>query len=164
MDHPLPVRFTAIKLLERDPSMVKIVKEQAPAIVGTAEQLAGEIEAMHGESVCVVMSAERYQVADRIRCRRYHDAPGVGEAAEKVPDRPARRVALHPFLGYLAVFLVIGGLLVWTFVVGARISDFIQTILSQVEPYEPVITGRVAGILWNGAFSGFVAGVTLVIP
>ena len=33
------------------------------------------------------------------------------------------QVALQPLLGYLAVFLVIGGLLVWTFVVGARISE-----------------------------------------
>ena len=74
------------------------------------------------------------------------------------------QVALHPLLGYLAVFLVIGGLLVWTFVVGARISDIIQSFLSQIAPYEPVITGPVAGILWNGAFSGFIAGVTLVIP
>jgi ferrous iron transport protein B len=59
---------------------------------------------------------------------------------------------------------VIGGLLVWTFVVGARISDIIQSVLSQIAPYEPVITGPVTGILWNGAFSGFIAGVTLVIP
>ncbi|MGD0081503.1 MAG: ferrous iron transport protein B [Methanoregula sp.] len=161
---PYPVRFTAIKLLERDPSMVKIVKEQAPAIVGTAEQLAGEIETMHGESVCVVMSAERYQVADRIAADviTMHSM-SEGPQKKSLTDR-LDRVALHPFLGYLAVFLVIGGLLVWTFVVGARISDFIQTILSQIAPYEPVITGPVAGILWNGAFSGFVAGVTLVIP
>ncbi|MDD5025738.1 MAG: nucleoside recognition domain-containing protein, partial [Methanoregula sp.] len=35
---------------------------------------------------------------------------------------------------------------------------------SQFEPYEPVISGPLMDILWNGAFSGFVAGVTLVIP
>ena len=161
---PYPLRFTAIKLLERDPAMVKIVKEQAPAIVITAEKLAGEIETMHGESVCVVMSAERYQVADRIAADviTMHSM-SEGPQKKSLTDR-LDRIALHPFLGYLAVFLVIGGLLVWTFVVGARISDFIQTVLSQIAPYEPVITGPVAGILWNGAFSGFVAGVTLVIP
>jgi ferrous iron transport protein B len=161
---PYPVRFTAIKLLERDPAMVKIVKEQDQAIVGMADRLAGEIETMHGESVCVVMSAERYQVADRIAAEVITMYPiSEGPQKKSLTDR-LDRVALHPLLGYLAVFLVIGGLLVWTFVVGARISDVIQTILVQIGPYEPVITGPVAGILWNGAFSGFVAGVTLVIP
>ncbi len=119
---------------------------------------------MHGESVSVVMSAERYQVADRIAAEVITMHPRSEGAQKKSLTDRLDRVALHPFLGYLTVFLVIGGLLVWTFVIGARISDLILTILSQLEPYEPVITGPVAGILWNGAFSGFVAGVTLVIP
>ena len=161
---PYPVRFTAIKLIERDPAMVKIVKEQDLAIVATADRLAGEIETIHGESVCVVMSAERYQVADRIAAEVITMYPlSEGPQKKSLTDQ-LDRVALHPFLGYLAVFLVIGGLLIWTFVLGARISDLIQSLLSQIAPYEPVITGPVAGILWNGAFSGFVAGVTLVIP
>ena len=159
-----PVRFIAIKLIERDPAMVAIVKEQAPGIVETADRLAAEIETIHGESVCVVMSAERYQVADRIAAEVITvRARQDGLPKKSLTDR-LDQVALHPLLGYLAVFLVIGGLLVWTFVIGARISDFIQSFLSQIEPYEPVITGPVAGILWNGAFSGFIAGITLVIP
>ena len=161
---PYPRRFTAIKLIERDPAMMKIVNELDPAVIGTAERLAGEIETMHGESVSVVMSAERYQVADRIAAEVITMHPRSEGAQKKSLTDRLDRVALHPFLGYLTVFLVIGGLLVWTFVIGARISDLILTILSQLEPYEPVITGPVAGILWNGAFSGFVAGVTLVIP
>ena len=161
---PYPVRFIAIKLIERDPAMVATVRALAPGVVETADRLAAEIEAIHGEAVCVVMSAERYNVADRIAAEVITvQAPRDGTLKKSLTDR-LDRVALHPFLGYLAVFLVIGGLLVWTFVVGARISDIIQSLLSQIAPYEPVITGPVAGILWNGAFSGFIAGVTLVIP
>ena len=159
-----PVRFTAIKLLERDPSIVKLVQDHDPAIVATADALAAEIEAIHGESVCVVMSAERYNVADRIAAEVITvKDPENGIQKKSMSDR-IDSVALHPFLGYLAVLLVIGGLLVWTFVVGARISEILQSLLSQIEPYEPVVTGPIAGILWNGAFSGLVAGITLVIP
>ena len=129
-----------------------------------ADRLAAEIEAIHGETVCVVMSAERYNVADRIAAEVITVRPPEDGVHKKSLTDRLDQVALHPFLGYFAVFLVIGGLLVWTFVVGARISDLIQSFLSQIEPYEPVITGPVTGILWNGAFSGFVAGVTLVIP
>jgi ferrous iron transport protein B len=36
--------------------------------------------------------------------------------------------------------------------------------LTAIEQYEPVITGTIQNIIWNGAFTGFVAGVTLIIP
>jgi ferrous iron transport protein B len=161
---PYPVRWIAIKLLERDPEVSRIVGSQDPSILAAAGKLSEEIEALHGEPVCVVMSAERYQVADRIAAEVITvRAPEVGTHTKSLTDR-LDQVALHPLIGYLAVFLVIGGLLIWTFVVGARISDIIQSFLTQIAPYEPVVTGPVASTLWNGAFSGFIAGVTLVIP
>ena len=161
---PYPVRWTAIKLLERDPEICRLVGQHNPSIVQLASDLAGEIEAIHGEPVCVVMSAERYLVADRLAA----EVITIQAREEGLPERSLTdrldRVALHPVLGYLAVFLVIGGILVWTFVVGARISELIQALFSQVEPFRPAITGPVEGVLWNGAFSGFVAGITLIIP
>ena len=50
------------------------------------------------------------------------------------------------------------------FLIGARISDIIQNFLTAIEQYEPVVTGPIENIIWNGAFTGFVAGVTLIIP
>ena len=73
-------------------------------------------------------------------------------------------IALHPVLGYVTAILVIGGLLAWTFTIGAQISGFIQNYLTVIEQYEPVITGPIESIVWNGAFTGFVAGTTLIIP
>jgi ferrous iron transport protein B len=73
-------------------------------------------------------------------------------------------VALHPIFGYLTAFLVIGGLLVWTFLIGAYVSNLLQNLLTAIEQYEPVVTGPIENIIWNGAFTGFVAGVTLIIP
>jgi len=161
---PYPVRWTAIKLLERDPSIVKLVSEQDPCIAGKAGGLASEIEAIHGEPVCVVMSAERYQIADRIAAEVMTiRPPGEGPQKKSLTDK-LDAIALHPVLGYLAVIAVIGGLLLWTFLIGAQVSGFLQSFLSQFEQYEPVIKGPLMDILWNGAFTGFVAGVTLVIP
>jgi ferrous iron transport protein B len=159
-----PVRWTAIKLLERDPSIVTLVSEQDPGIAKKAGVLASEIESIHGEPVCVVMSAERYQIADRIAAEVMTiRPPGEGPQKKSLTDK-LDAVALHPVLGYLAVIAVIGGLLLWTFLIGAQVSGFLQSFLSQFEQYEPVVTGPVTDILWNGAFTGFVAGVTLVIP
>jgi ferrous iron transport protein B len=73
-------------------------------------------------------------------------------------------LALHPIFGFLFVVAVIGGLLVWTFLVGYQISAYLTQFLSSFEQFEPVVSGNLESILWNGAFTGFVAGVTLVIP
>ena len=89
--------------------------------------------------------------------------PSEGPQKKSLTDQ-LDQIALHPVLGYLAVIAVIGGLLVWTFIIGTQISAFLAGFLSQFEQYEPVISGSLIDALWNGAFSGFVAGVTLVIP
>jgi len=161
---PYPVRWTAIKLLERDPAIQRIIGEQDTSVVETADNLAKEIESLHGEPVCVVMSAERYQVADRIAAEVVTVRPAEKGPQKKSLTDKLDQIALHPFLGYLAVIAVIGGLLVWTFLIGAQVSAFLASFLSQFEQYEPVITGPLMDILWNGAFTGFVAGVTLIIP
>jgi len=161
---PYPVRFTSIKLLERDTAISTIVREKNPGVVSLADSLAAEIESIHGESVCVVMSAERYSVADRIAAEVITvSSTEDGHHAKTLTDR-LDAIALHPVLGYFAIIGVIGALLIWTFVVGAQASNYFTAFFSHVEPFEPVVTGSIAAVLWNGAFSGFVAGVTLVIP
>jgi len=159
-----PVRWVAIKLLERDVHITTFVKEQAPDVVLAADACAKEIEALHGESVCVVMSAERYQIADRIAAEAITiTTPKEGQVKKSLTDR-IDSIALHPFFGYLMVIAVIGGLLLWTFLIGAQISTFIADFFAQYGQYEPVIDGSLSSVLLNGAFTGFVAGLTLVIP
>lgn len=159
-----PVRWIAIKLLERDPEITRIIGEQAPDVVRVAENLATEIETLHGEAVCVVMSAERYQIADRIAAEVITiRTPADGSVKKSLTDT-IDSLALHPFFGYLMVIAVIGGLLVWTFLIGAQISNYLTGFFSQFGQYEPVINGSLYSVLSNGAYTGFVAGLTLIIP
>ena len=144
--------------------MVKIVKDQAPGVVEKADRLAVEIEAIHGETVCVVMSAERYNVADRIAAEVITvRAPENGVHKKSLTGR-LDRLALHPFLRYFTVFLVIGGLLVWTFVVGARISDLIQSSSRRSHPTNRSSPARSPVYSGTARSPGLVAGITLVIP
>ncbi len=159
-----PVRWIAIKLLERDPEITRIIGKQAPDVVRVAENLATEIETLHGEAVCVVMSAERYQIADRIAAEVITiRTPADGSIKKSLTDT-IDSVALHPFFGYLMVIAVIGGLLVWTFLIGAQISAYLTGFFSRFGQYEPVINGSLYSVLSNGAYTGFVAGLTLIIP
>ncbi|MFB3766475.1 MAG: ferrous iron transport protein B [Methanotrichaceae archaeon] len=154
-----PSRWLAIKLLERDEEITGLIERLDSSIVRAANKLAEEIEKIHGEPSSVVISAERYKIADEIARK----VQKIRTEEETLTDK-LDRIALHPILGYLAIVGVIGGLLVWTFVLGAWISGILSDALSSIEQFEPVVSGPLGEIIWNGAFTGFVAGITLVIP
>jgi ferrous iron transport protein B len=154
-----PHRWLAIKLLESDEEITKLVERLDKKIVQAGRDLAEELESIHGEPSSVVISAERYKIADEIARK----VQKIRIEKETLIDK-FDEIALHPVLGYLAILVVIGGLLIWTFVIGAKISELLIGAFSPIEQLEPLVSGPLSDILWNGAFAGFVAGITLVIP
>ncbi|RPI40010.1 MAG: ferrous iron transport protein B [Methanoregulaceae archaeon] len=157
-----PPRWTAIKLLEGDPDTVWEVKKQALAAVDAAQAYARELEKIHGEPAGTVMSGERYHASERIVAEVVEiHTPGDQEVTltERVD-----RLALHPVFGYILLVLMIGGLLVWTFVIGAWMSELLTTFLSGIAPLRPLVQGSAGEILVAGAWTGFVAALTLIIP
>jgi ferrous iron transport protein B len=74
------------------------------------------------------------------------------------------RLATQKVSGYIMSFIVIAGLLLWTFTVGNLLSILLSNAFSFFHPVNPQINGHIWSILWNGTFGGFVAGVTLVLP
>lgn len=157
-----PPRWTAIKLIEKDAEIIKLIEKTDPNIPILARSLADEIEKIHGEPSSIVITGERYHVADMIAHEAIKDVmPGM---KKRTMTDTLDSVALHPVLGYMIAFMVIAGLLAWTFTIGTQISSFIQNLLTIIEQYEPVVSGPIESIIWNGAFTGFIAGVTLIIP
>lgn len=157
-----PPRWTAIKLLEGDPDTVWEAKKQAPDVLAAARAFAAELEKIHGEPAGTVLSGERYHAAERMVA----DTVTIripGEQEVSLTDR-LDRLALHPVLGYILLILTIGGLLVWTFIIGAWVSEILLGWLSLIAPVEPLIDGSVSDIVFNGAWTGFVAALTLIIP
>jgi ferrous iron transport protein B len=157
-----PARWTAIKLLEGDPDTIWAVKKTVPEAVAASVTCAAELEKIHGETAAMVMSAERYLASERI----VSDVVAIhAPGDQKVPlTERIDRLALHPVLGYLLLIATIGGLLVWTFIIGAWFSEILLGYLSVIAPVEPLITGSVSDIVLNGAWTGFVAALTLIIP
>jgi len=157
-----PDRWTAVKLLEGDPDTVWEVNKQAPGAVAEARVFAAELEKIHGEPVGTIMSGERYHASEQI----VFDVVRIRDPEEQEASLTDRidRLALHPVLGILLLVMAIGGLLVWTFIIGAWISEFMLHYLSLIAPVEPLITGSLHEIVFNGAWTGFVAALTLIIP
>ncbi len=154
-----PLRWLAIKLLERDEEITRLIGGLDQNVIQAAGILAEEIERIHGEPSGIVVSAERYKIADEIA----RAVQMIRTEEETLTDK-LDKIALHPILGYLAIAAVIGGLLAWTFVIGDGISKVIGNVLSPAEQFQPFGFGPLGKALWSGAASGFVAGITLVIP
>ncbi len=149
-------RWVAIKLLENDPEITEMMPGEVRALAG---RIAGEIEKIHNEPSFSVITSERYALSNMI-------ASGAQKQTEISTSFSERLDSFltHPVYGYISSALVVGGLLLWTFVVGEFFSDILTGIFGFFQPVDPQFSGSVTSIIWNGAFGGVVAGLTLVIP
>lgn len=155
-----PSRWVAIKLLENDPEIKKLVSAKSESILKTAEGLAAEISSIHNEPCFAVIAAERYSLANSI-------AKEVQQQRNEVETTFSEKlewVTTHRMFGYLTSAGVIAGLLLWTFSIGGLLSNIFSNALALFSPVDPRFSGSIEGIIWNGVYGGFVAGVTLVIP
>lgn len=154
-----PSRWIAIKLLENDPEIRKLMGSKSREVVSRAYQLAEEIENIHQEPSFSVIASERYSLANRVSQGAQIHHKIKTSFAEKLD-----KLVTHRVLGYFASALVIAGLLLWTFIIGNFLSGILSDAFSFFQPVDPQVSGSLATILWNGAFGGLVAGVTLIVP
>jgi len=154
-----PSRWVAIKLLENDPEIKKMVTSKSTEIVDAAESLAAEISSIHNEPIFAVIASERYALANKIASEVQKQSEIKSTVSEKLDW-----ITTHRVFGYLTSAGVVLGLLLWTFTIGNLLSTLFSTVLSLFFPVNPSFSGSLTGILWNGVFGGLVAGITLVIP
>lgn len=152
-------RWIAIKLLENDPEVKKLIASKSDDIIRLSDSLIEEIEDIHGELCFAVIASERYTLANRIAGEVQNQSEVKSTFSEELDQ-----IVTHRVFGYITSALVIGGLLLWTFIVGTFLSDLLSRAFGFFQPVDPQVRGPMISILWNGAFGGIVAGVTLVIP
>jgi len=152
-----PPRFVALKLLEGDEEIKKEVRKVDGGIVTTAEEYEKEIEEIHGELCPVVISSERYALANRIT-REVQETTILKKTsiAERIDE-----LATHKIFGYLLMLAVMSSFFYVIFSFGNFLSSTISNFSSTFRPQNLDIAQK---ILWEGIAGGFVAAVTLVLP
>ena len=154
-----PSRWVAIKLLENDPEIRKLVLSKSESVIKTSEILATEISSIHNEPSFAVIASERYSLASKIA----NESQRQGEIKTTFSEK-LDWVTTHRMFGYVTAAGVIAGLLLWTFSIGNLLSTLFTNVLSLFSPVGLALGGSVQDIIWNGVYGGFVAGVTLIIP
>jgi ferrous iron transport protein B len=154
-----PSRWIAIKLLENDSEIKKLVDSKSEDIVKASKALSAEISSIHNEPCFAVIASERYSLAGKIANEVQQQSEIETTLSEKLD-----RITTHKMFGYVTSAGVIVGLLLWTFIIGNLLSALFSRVLSLFSPVNPALSGSIQGIIWNGVFGGLVAGITLVVP
>ncbi len=157
---PYGVRFSSIKLLERDEAVLKQVEDKK--LLALAEKLSCEIEGLHGEPAPIVMSYERYAVASRIasECQTASEPKkaSIGELADSI--------TLHRFLGYPVLVLVMLAIFFIIFTMGEHVGAYLVWLVGLAKPFFSGFLGEgiLFDLIWGGAVEGFTAGLTVALP
>ncbi len=159
LDLKYPNRWVAIKLLEGDAEIKKLVASKSQKVANFAEILGEELATACQEPCFSIIASERYSLAATIVSQTVQQTVIKRSFSEKLDA-----LTTHKVFGYFTSAGVIVGLLLWTFVVGSFLSGLIANALSVIEPLDPALSGPIWAVLWNGVFGGIVAGLTLIIP
>lgn len=154
-----PPRWVALKLLEGDTQIHEVVGSKSESILPAAEKLAKKMEEVYRQPRFAAIASERYALASQIA----QDVQSRAATRPTLADR-LDRLTTQKVAGYVMAFIVIAGLLLWTFTVGNSLSRLLANAFSFFHPVNPQVSGTLGSVIWNGVFGGFVAGVTLVLP
>jgi len=161
LDTPYPIRWIAIKLLEGDDEIRRLVYGTEPLVEELVTRLRTEIEEIHGHDTTSVIASERYQIANRIAAEA---------STHLVPERTfvdrLEEVTVHPILGYAFMFLIILSIFYGIFTLGDYLSVLMAEAFETLKvAYDTRFgVGAIASFIWFGIIEGLVAGVTIALP
>lgn len=127
LELPYPRRWVALKLLEKDEEVWRLVEDLDPRVAELAGRLIDELERIHGHDSSIVVANERASLASQIarKCMRIVKPrrPSLGDRFDEV--------ATHPVLGYLLAAAIFLGLFSTVFGVGGVVAEFFEEYLSE---------------------------------
>jgi ferrous iron transport protein B len=150
-----PLRWSSIKLLEGDTTILGAVEKGHPEILRLARELSSEIAAIHGEDCAAVISSERYAVAARI-ARQVTAGPETPAS----PTTWLENISLHPVMGYILFLLAMVSILVFVSFFGGWLTNLITGWFNHFNPHA---SGPLAEIIWNGAVTGLYASLSVAL-
>ncbi len=121
---PYPERWTAIKLLEKDSEINRMVRDKKPEVIERAKQLNTTLEEIHGHDSSIVIADERSHLSSQI----------TREIVNILPHRKVSfndrldAVTTHKITGYLIMVLLLGGMFLTVFSFGNWFSTWLDSI------------------------------------
>ncbi len=157
-----PPRWVAIKLLEGDEEIIKLVEAVDPQIIQIAQKYAEEIEQIHGDPCPVVIASERYDIVSKIaREVQRLIPPKKIELVERLDN-----LVMHKIWGYFFLFAILLSIFFAIFKFGEILSQFLAGSFEAFKPIAKMALGEswLFKLMWEGFFEGIIAGITIALP
>lgn len=154
---PYPLRFTAIKLLEEDDEIIKLIEKIDKEVLERVREHLNEIEKIYGEKSSAVITSERYAIASKLS----NECQKISKFEKSLFSENLERITTHWFFGYVVMLLLLFSIFFTIFTFGDFLSGIISDVFSNLGPKN---FSDKEYLLWETVVGGFVAGLTLVIP
>ena len=160
VDPGLPLRFLALKFLEKDPDFE--APQGPPALQRRIEEARGRLEESHGRPTDVVLSSERHALAMNL----YEEVTEIIRSPRlSLRDRLDDWV-MHPLWGYVILAGVFCGLFFGIFKVGSSLEEPLLGLFEGVASWIGTLVppeGLTYSLL-KGITDGVAGGVGIVLP
>ena len=146
IDLPYPLRWIAIKLLEKDSDITARVSELKPRAVESSLRIMEELEEIHGHDSPLVIADERSLLASRIT----RETVKIAKDRELSLNERLEALTTHKVTGYLFMILILGGMFLAVFSFGNRLSEWLDSIFSGWHDLWEAGVAAPSGRLWAG--------------
>ncbi|HPA87546.1 MAG TPA: ferrous iron transporter B, partial [Bacteroidales bacterium] len=126
VDLPYPLRWVAIKLLEKDGDITAMVSERKPEAVEIALRIADDLEEIHGHDSPLVIADERSLLASRIT----RETVKIARNRKLSLNERLDALSTHKVSGYLLMALILGGMFFMVFSFGNWFSGWLEPIFA----------------------------------
>jgi len=156
-----PKRFIAIKLLEKDEEIEKLLKITHPEILEKAKSLNLELEKIHGHSSAIVIADERCLLASHIAKKVMTITKPQKISASEILDN----LTGHKILGYPIMAAILGLTFFTLFKGGAYASSLLDQLLITLQTnfYNTFDNTLLSSLIFSG-ISSFFALLALALP
>ncbi len=126
VDLPYPLRWVAIKLLEKDGDITAMVSERKPEAVEIALRITDDLEEIHGHDSPLVIADERSLLASRIT----RETVKIARNRKLSLNERLDALSTHKVSGYLLMALILGGMFFMVFSFGNWFSGWLEPIFA----------------------------------
>jgi len=156
-----PKRWLAMKLLEKDQEIRKLVKGACPKILKKLRVFCRELEKIHGHDSSIVIAHERcHLVSQIIEKVQIIKMPSKKKALERFDN-----LTTHRIWGYPTMIVILASMFLAIFKFGNWLSGYFGLISEVFQNWYAAFVGTsfVAGLCWSG-IEGALALIEIALP
>ena len=147
-------RYNAIKLFENNNT-----KSFGDEIKKKAAEITKELEEIHSENISIILTNERYYVANRM-ARSVTTIKTPRKGFSEFLDT----IFLTPVLGHITLILIILGIFGLVFNLGGFLSSILIKLFDNFKEPFLLLNIPFKNLIWYGIIEGFLNSINVVIP